>query len=158
MSSEDGSNLILGQEGDRLVFQHEGQGDPEPLAGGSSFYVRWVKLGNRKHIVCLGDDANKPSVDRVVVHTPYVTGTPHPLLPMKNGRRMWMSHPEPFISGGVSAQWLVPAPLPRWRRTRGRSSRSHRCDHVVVTPPLEWPQRYPEDFPEPPSRVVHGRL
>jgi hypothetical protein len=45
INAEDGSRLIRGREGDQLVFEHEGHGDPDPLAEGRSFYVRWVKFG-----------------------------------------------------------------------------------------------------------------
>jgi hypothetical protein len=142
INAEDGSELILGQEEDQLYFWHDGHGDPEPLAAGSSFYVRWVKFGKRKHIVCLGDDAGHPDVDRVSINTPYVKGTPAMLLPggpTFNGRRLLMPVLEPFISGIVSAEWLAPRPRPVG---------GHETVHIVVTPPLEWGLRYPEDFPE----------
>jgi hypothetical protein len=70
---------------------------------------------------------------------------------MFRGRRLWVSFPDPFISGIVSASWCAPD---RGNRT-GQNARTvdevrtGPSVHMVVIPPLEWGLRYPEDFPEP---------
>lgn len=146
--ADDGSHLILGvQEASaehppRLMFQHEGHGEPELLPDGP-LQVRYVTIGGSRRIVIFGDDNDEPRAEWVVLRTPYAVGTPNPLLKARAyHRRIWMSTPEPFRPGEefkpgpVAAQWVgdsTPPGFPNFGEIL----------HEEETPWLEWGTPWP---------------
>jgi hypothetical protein len=137
--ADDGSLLTLGvqesPEGPRLMFQHEGHGEPELLPDGP-LQVRYVTIGGRRRMVAFGDDNDEPQAEQVRVNTGYQVGGGGPLL--KTGgyhRRLWMNGPEPwfpqdeFKPGPVTAQWVGANP--------------NHILHEEITPWLEWGTPWP---------------
>jgi hypothetical protein len=132
-SAQDGSQLILGvqfanlEHPLRLVFEHAGHGEPEPLPPGD-LQVRYVLLGDgQRFIVLFGDDCDDPRVEGVEIATPYAVGTPCRLLKPRYYRRVWMAPPQPFKPGPVTAWW----------------KRGDEILHKIETTPLEWGTAWP---------------
>ncbi len=133
LTAQDGSEFVMGFQFAspdhplRLVFHDVSRGGPEPLPPGD-LQVRYVTLGDdQKCIVLLGDDCDDPRVERVVLSTPYEVGRICRLLKPRHYRRVWMSPPEPFKPGPVTAWWM----------------RGDEILHKAETPPLEWGTAYP---------------
>lgn len=103
---EDGSELVLTHDGDRLVARHGGR-DPEPLGNGP-LYVVWVLLPGRQGVPRLRTVfiCDELGADRVVIDTPCVKGETHETYA---GRSVpWMlTGLDLFRPGTVKARWEV---------------------------------------------------